>query len=345
MNLNPMEQFAVKPLAGLDKPLFEIAGHPIYFTNQALLMVIVVAVSSLFLSLAVKPNRLVPTRGQSMAEMSYEFVSNMIHSATGEDGLRFFPFVFTLFIFVLCCNFFGMVPGSFTVTSQIAVTFALAALVIGLVIVTGFMKHGIGFLKLFVPHAPWYLLILLIPIEVISFLTRPISLSVRLFANMLAGHTMLAVFGGFVVALGSAGGILSALSIAPMLLIVAIMLLELLVAFLQAYVFAILTCSYLNEALHRQRQEERGHHRHDHHQQRLIGEIDRMARDLEQRLVQAGERLDGKLFHRVQVHEPLSLSDRPLAISALISCAARITLRIPAAAPSTKNKIMKAGRV
>ena len=146
-----------------------------------------------------------------MAEMSYEFVANMIHSATGEDGLKFFPFVFTLFIFVLCSNFFGMVPGSFTVTSQIAVTFALACLVICMVIVTGFIKHGIGFLKLFVPHAPWYLLILLIPIEVISFLTRPISLSVRLFANMLAGHTMLAVFAGFVVALGAAGGMLPAL--------------------------------------------------------------------------------------------------------------------------------------
>jgi len=253
VNLNPMEQFAIKPL--VEAPLFQIGGHPIYFTNQALLMGIVVIASSLFLTLAVKPNRLVPTRGQSMAEMSYEFVANMIHSATGEDGLKFFPFVFTLFIFVLCSNFFGMVPGSFTVTSQIAVTFALACLVVGLVIVVGFMKHGIGFLKLFVPHAPWYLLILLIPIEVISFLTRPISLSVRLFANMLAGHTMLAVFGGFVVALGAAGGALSVLSIAPMLLIIGIMLLELLVAFLQAYVFAILTCIYLNEALHL----------HDHH--------------------------------------------------------------------------------
>ncbi len=254
MNLNPMEQFAVKPIFGLDKPLLSIAGHPIYFTNQALLMGIVAIASALFLTLAVKPNRLVPTRGQSMAEMSYEFVANMIHSATGEDGLKFFPFVFTLFIFVLCSNFFGMVPGSFTVTSQIAVTFALACLVILTVIVTGFAKHGIGFLKLFVPHAPWYLLILLIPIELISFLTRPISLSVRLFANMLAGHTMLAVFGGFVVALGTAGA-LAPLAIAPMLLIVAIMLLELLVAFLQAYVFAILTCIYLNEALHL----------HDHH--------------------------------------------------------------------------------
>ena len=250
MNLNPMEQFAVKPLAGLDKPLFEIAGHPIFFTNQAVLMVIVVAVSSLFLSLAVKPGRLVPNRSQSMAEMSYEFVSNMIHSATGEDGLKYFPFVFTLFIFVLFSNFLGMIPGSFTVTSQIAVTFALASLVVLLVIVVGFMKHGIGFLKLFVPHAPWYLLILLVPIEVISFLTRPISLSVRLFANMLAGHTMLAVFAGFVVSLGAAGGLFMGVALAPLLLIVAIMLLELLVAFLQAYVFAILTCIYLNEALH-----------------------------------------------------------------------------------------------
>src|SRR3954466_2003937 len=250
--MNPMEQFAIKPL--IAEPVLHIAGHPIYFTNQALLMVIVAIASSLFLTLAVKPNRLVPTRGQSMAELSYEFVANMIHSATGEDGLKFFPFVFTLFIFVLCSNFFGMVPGSFTVTSQIAVTLALACLVVGLVIVVGFMKHGIGFLKLFVPHAPWYLLILLVPIEVISFLTRPISLSVRLFANMLAGHTLLAVFGGFVVALGTAGA-LAPLAIAPMLLIVAIMLLELLVSFLQAYVFAILTCIYLNEALHL----------HDHH--------------------------------------------------------------------------------
>ena len=248
MAMNPMEQFAIKPL--IAEPVLHIAGHPIYFTNQALLMIIVALASSLFLTLAVKPNRLVPTRGQSMAEMSYEFVSNKIHSATGQDGLKFFPFVFTLFIFVLCSNFFGMVPGSFTVTSQIAVTLALACLVVGMVIVVGFMKHGIGFLKLFVPHAPWYLLILLIPIEVISFLTRPISLSVRLFANMLAGHTMLAVFAGFVVSLGAAGGVYMGVALAPLLLIVAIMLLELLVAFLQAYVFAILTCIYLNDAIH-----------------------------------------------------------------------------------------------
>jgi F-type H+-transporting ATPase subunit a len=248
--MNPMEQFEVKPAMGMDHPLFHIAGHPIYFTNQSLLMVIVTIAASLFLTVAVKPGRLVPGKSQSMAELSYEFVANMIHSATGEDGLKFFPFVFSLFIFVLFCNFFGMIPGSFTVTSQIAVTFALASLVILTVIVVGFARHGIGFLKLFVPHAPWYLLILLVPIEVISFLTRPISLSVRLFANMLAGHTLLQVFGGFVILLGGAGGVLSVLSVAPLALIVAIMLLELLVAFLQAYVFAILTCIYLNEALH-----------------------------------------------------------------------------------------------
>jgi F-type H+-transporting ATPase subunit a len=248
VELNPMGQFAVTPL--FPAPLFHIAGHPIYFTNQALLMLIVVALSSVFLIWSVKPGRLVPTRGQSMAELSYEFVADMIHSAAGEAGLKFFPLVFTIFIFVLFSNFLGMIPWSFTVTSQIAVTFAMAAFVILLVIATGFMRHGIGFLKLFVPDAPWPLLILLVPIEIISFFTRPVSLSVRLFANMLAGHTMLAVFGGFVVALGAAGGLLTGLAIAPMLLIFAVMLLELLIAFLQAYVFAILTCIYLNDAIH-----------------------------------------------------------------------------------------------
>jgi F-type H+-transporting ATPase subunit a len=192
----------------------------------------------------------VPGRMQSMAELSYEFVANMIRSAAGEDGMIFFPFVFTIFVFVLFSNFFGLIPGASTVTSQIAVTFALACLVILTVIVTGFVVHGFGFLKLFVPHAPWYLLILLVPIELISFFTRPISLSVRLFANMLAGHTMLKVFASFVIALGGAGGVWVAVSAAPMFLIVAISALELLVAFLQAYVFAILTCIYLNEALH-----------------------------------------------------------------------------------------------
>ncbi len=253
MAMNPMEQFEVKPL--IAEPLFSIGGHPIYFTNQALFMCVVVVSAALFLTLTVSKGRLVPSRGQSMAEVSYEFVANMIRSTMGEDGLVFFPFILTLFMFVLFSNFFGLIPWTFTVTSQIAVTFALASVVILVMIVTGFMKHGLGFLMLFVPKAPWYLLILLVPIEIISFLTRPVSLSVRLFANMLAGHTLLAVFASFVILLGAAGGVLSVLSIAPLLLIVAIFALEMLVSFLQAYVFSILTCIYLNEALHL----------HDHH--------------------------------------------------------------------------------
>jgi F-type H+-transporting ATPase subunit a len=247
--MDPMHQFAVEPL-GSTQPLLTIAGHPIYFTNQALWMFIVIGAISLFMVVATSRRAVVPGRLQSMAEISYEFVANMIGTATGEEGLRFFPFVFTLFMFVLFSNVLGLLPGSFTVTSQIAVTFALAAFVVLLVIVTGFLTHGIGFLKLFVPKAPLLLLFLLVPIEVISFLTRPISLSVRLFANMLAGHTMLKVFASFVIMLGGAGGALSVLSVAPFALIVAITALELLVAFLQAYVFAILTCIYLGEALH-----------------------------------------------------------------------------------------------
>ena len=245
-----MEQFAVKPLIPL-----HLGGYDVSFTNQSLWMCIVVGAVTLFMTLAVAKRSLVPSRMQSMAEISYEFVANMIGGAAGEDGLRFFPFIFTIFMFVLFSNFLGLLPGSFTVTSQIVVTFAMAAFVIAMVVVTGFLRHGIGFLKLFVPKAPIYLLLLLVPIEIISFLTRPISLSVRLFANMLAGHTLLKVFASFVIALGGAGGLLSLLSAAPMFLIVAITALELLVAFLQAYVFAILTCIYLNEALHL----------HDHH--------------------------------------------------------------------------------
>jgi len=243
--VSPMEQFQVKPIIPL-----HIGGYDVSFTNQSLWMCVVVGAVSLFMAVAVSNRRLVPSRMQSMAEMSYEFVANMINMAAGEDGLRFFPFIFTIFLFVATSNFFGLLPGSFTVTSQIAVTFALTALVILTVIVTGFIKHGIGFLMLFVPKAPALMLILLVPLEVISFCTRPMSLSVRLFANMLAGHTMLKVMAGFVIALGGAGGIMAFLSVAPMALIVAVYLLEFLVAFLQAYVFAILSCIYLSEALH-----------------------------------------------------------------------------------------------
>ncbi len=245
VHMTPLEQFRVEPLFPL-----HLAGYNIAFTNQAAIMCVIVAVLSLFLFLAVRTGRLVPTRGQSIAELGYEFVANMIESTAGKDGLRFFPFVFAVFMFVLCSNYFGLIPGVFTVTSQIAVNFALACLVMVVVIFFGFMFHGAGFLKLFVPDAPWILLPLLIPIEIISFFFRPISLSVRLFANMLAGHTMLKVFGGFVILLGAAGGILSLVAVGPMFMIIAIMALEFLVAFLQAYVFAMLTCIYLNESLH-----------------------------------------------------------------------------------------------
>ena len=254
MAMNPMEQFEVKPL--IEQPLFQIAGHPIYFTNQALFMLIVVACASLFLIATVGRNRLVPTRGQSMAEISYQFVADMINSTMGHEGLKFFPFIFTLFVFVLFSNFLGLIPYTFTVTSQICVTFAMASFVIGMMVVVGFRKHGLRFLSLFVPPAPWWMIVPMVIIEVISFLTRPISLSVRLFANMLAGHTLLAVFGSFVVLLGGASLVaLKPLAVAPLAMISAFYGLEMLVCFLQAYVFAILTCIYLNEALHL----------HDHH--------------------------------------------------------------------------------
>jgi F-type H+-transporting ATPase subunit a len=243
--MNPMEQFEVRPIVPL-----HIGPYDVSFTNQSLFMCLVVAAVTLFLTLAMSRRRLVPSRTQSMAEVSYEFVAGMIHSTMGDEGLVFFPFVFAIFMFVLFSNFLGLIPGAFTVTSQIIVTFALAATVILTVIVVGFARHGLGFFKLFVPKAPFLLLLLLVPIEIISFLTRLVSLSVRLFANMLAGHTMLAVFASFVIGLGAAGGILSLLSITPMFMIIFIGALEMLVAFLQAYVFAILTCIYLNEALH-----------------------------------------------------------------------------------------------
>jgi F-type H+-transporting ATPase subunit a len=247
--MTPMAQFEVKPLLPL-----HIGHYDISFTNQAAWMFVVLGAAALFYSFAGLRRSLIPTRMQSIAELSYEFVSHMITSSSGEDGLMFFPFVFAIFVFVLLSNFFGLIPGSFSVTGQIAVTFALALAVILTVIVTGFITHGIGFFKLFVPKAPIYLQFLLIPIEVISFFTRLISLSVRLFANMLGGHTLLKVFAAFIVALGATAVTpkpwFAPLAVGPFLFEIAVYALEVLIAFLQAYVFAILTCIYLNEALH-----------------------------------------------------------------------------------------------
>lgn len=243
---DPIHQFQISKLIPI-----EIGGLDFSFTNSSAFMVLTAASAAAFLYMTTSSRGLIPSRLQSISEMSYEFVANMLRDAAGSQGMRFFPLVFSLFMFVLVANLIGLFPYFFTVTSHIIVTFALALLVIGTVVVYGFMKHGFGFLKLFVPHGvPGILVPLVVLIEVISFLSRPISLSVRLFANMLAGHITLKVFAGFVTSLSALGAVGVVGAILPMIMTVAITALEFLVAFLQAYVFAVLTCMYLNDALH-----------------------------------------------------------------------------------------------
>lgn len=243
----PMDQFRVETIVPL-----HLGGYDISFTNTALWMVVTVIAAALFMILGMRRGSLVPGRLQSAAEMTYEFIANnTVRANAGEAGMKFFPLIFTLFLFILFANFFGLLPYAFTPTSHIIVTFAMALLVFVVVILVGWWNHGLKWFSLFVPGGvPVALLPLIVPIEIISFLSRPVSLSVRLFANMLAGHTILAVFAGFVVSLGAAGGILSVGAIVPQLAIIAITALELLVAGLQAYVFAVLTTIYLNEAIH-----------------------------------------------------------------------------------------------
>jgi F-type H+-transporting ATPase subunit a len=244
---DPIHQFELKPILRLG----HIGSTEIVFTNASLFMFGALGVIALLTLAATRGRALVPGRMQSLAEMSYEFVAATVRSSAGQEGMRFFPFVFSLFMFILVLNLFGIIPGGFTVTSHIIITFALAALVIGTVLVYGFARHGLRFLRLFVPSGvPVYILPLVTMIEVISFISRPISLSVRLFANMLAGHITLKVFSGFVVSLSALGAVGVAGSILPLAMAVALTALELLVAFLQAYVFAVLTCMYLNDALH-----------------------------------------------------------------------------------------------
>ncbi|TGS18025.1 F0F1 ATP synthase subunit A [Mesorhizobium sp. M2E.F.Ca.ET.209.01.1.1] len=244
--VDPIHQFQIHPIIPL-----HIGGYDVSFTNSSLFMVITIVLASAFLYWSTASRALIPGRLQSVSEMAYEFVGNMLRDAAGKQGMQFFPLVFSLFMFVLVANLIGLFPYFFTVTSHLIVTFTLAILVIGTVVVYGFAKHGFGFLKLFVPHGvPGYLLPLVVAIEVISFVSRPISLSVRLFANMLAGHITLKVFSGFVVSLSALGAVGIAGSVLPLAMAVALTALELLVAFLQAYVFAVLTCMYLNDALH-----------------------------------------------------------------------------------------------
>lgn len=246
MATDPIHQFQIQKLIPI-----EVGGVDFSFTNSALFMVLTVVGASAFLMLSTRGRGLVPGRWQSAAEMTYEFVAKTLRDSAGSDGMRFFPFVFSLFMFILVANLWGMFPYFFTVTSHIIITATMALAVILLVIFYGLRRHKLGFFKLFVPSGvPGVLLPFIVVIEVLSFISRPISLSIRLFANMLAGHITLKVFAGFVVALGSAGfvGILGA--ILPLLAIVALTALEFLVAALQAYVFAILTSLYLNDALH-----------------------------------------------------------------------------------------------
>ena len=251
---DPIHQFVIQDIFSLGTvggDGTEGSGLHFAFTNSSLFMVATVATAGAFLYWTTSERGLVPSRWQSVSEMSYEFVANMLRDAAGTAGMKFFPFVFSLFMFVLVANLLGMFPYFFTVTSHLIVTFALAMLVIGTVVVYGFWKHGFGFLKLFVPHGvPALLVPLVVLIEVISFLSRPISLSVRLFANMLAGHITLKVFAGFVVSLSAFGAVGVAGAVLPLAMAVALTALEFLVAFLQAYVFAVLTCMYLNDAIH-----------------------------------------------------------------------------------------------
>jgi F-type H+-transporting ATPase subunit a len=240
MTTNPMHQFEVYRIG----PEINLGEINLSFTNASLFMTISSILILLFLFLGTKKKSLVPTKIQFITEASYTFVAKMINDTAGSSAKSFFPFIFTLFMFVLFANMVGMLPYSFTVTSHIIVTFVLAAIVFIGVTILGFIKHGFKYLEIFVPKGvPIILLPLIVIIEIISYLSRPVSLSVRLFANMMAGHTMLKVFGGFVISLGLLGGWL------PLGFSVALTGLEILVAFLQAYVFAILTCIYLNDAL------------------------------------------------------------------------------------------------
>jgi F-type H+-transporting ATPase subunit a len=246
---DPIHQFEITKLH--EHPLFKIGAQEIYLTNSALFMFLAVGLTMLLMLGATSRRSLVPGPFQSIAEISYEFVANTIRSTAGEEGMKFFPFVFSLFMFVLFANVLGLVPYSFAVTSHIVITAALAIMVFVTVLVYGFWKNGLHFLKLFVPSGiPIYILPLIVFIELLSFLSRPISHSVRLFANILAGHITLKVFAGFVTMLGGLGLVGWLGAVLPLGLTVALTALELLVAFLQAYVFAILTCIYINDAIH-----------------------------------------------------------------------------------------------
>jgi F-type H+-transporting ATPase subunit a len=245
--IDPIHQFNIEKIFTIG----HIGNQEIAFTNSSAYMFVSVALISLLMIGGVAGRQLVPGRFQSMAELSYEFVANTIRSSAGSEGMKFFPLVFSLFMFIMVSNMIGIIPYTFTVSSHIIVTASLALLVFFTVLVYGFYKNGLKFFKLFVPSGiPVVILPLVVLIEIISFLSRPISHSVRLFANMLAGHITLKVFASFVTMLGAMGIAGWVGAVLPLGLTVALTALELLVAFLQAYVFTILTCIYINDAIH-----------------------------------------------------------------------------------------------
>ncbi|MFV1852913.1 MAG: F0F1 ATP synthase subunit A [Porticoccaceae bacterium] len=235
----PLEQFEIRPLAEM-----AIGGVDVSFTNSALWMVIAAVLVTGFMTLSMRRGALVPGRWQGAAEVMYEFVANMLKDNVGSAGRKYFPFVFTLFMFVLFGNLLGMIPHSFTFTSHIAVTFAMALVIFIGVTIIGFMRHGTHYLRMFFPAgAPIATAIILVPIEIISYFSRPFSLAIRLFANMTVGHIMLKVIGGFV-------GLIGILGVLPFAMLTGITVLEFGIAALQAYVYTILTCIYLHDAIH-----------------------------------------------------------------------------------------------
>ncbi len=245
--IDPIEQFSIQKIFTIG----HIGNQEIAFTNASAYMFGTVAIISLLMIAGVSRNQLVPGRVQSVAELCYEFVANTIRSTAGREGMKFFPLVFSIFMLVAVSNLIGIIPYTFTIASHIIVTAALALLVFFTVIIYGFYKNGLKFFKIFVPSGvPIYILPLVVAIEIFSFFVRPVSHSVRLFANMLAGHITLKVFASFVGMLGALGAIGWSGAVLPLGLTIALTALELLIAFLQAYVFAILTCIYLNDAIH-----------------------------------------------------------------------------------------------
>ena len=243
---SPMEQFEIKRLLN-----FHIGSLDASFTNSALWMVVAVALATVVFVFGMSRRAMVPGRLQATAELGYEFIAGMVRDNVGNAGRKYFPFIFTLFVFVLMANLLGMFPYFPTVTSQLIVTVALALVVFFMVIIAGLIRHGFHFFKLFVPSGiPVVLLPLVVAIEIISFFTRPVSHSVRLFANMLAGHITVKVFAGFIFSLGSLGALGIAGAILPLVMVVGLTALEILIAFLQAYVFAMLACIYINDAIH-----------------------------------------------------------------------------------------------